>query len=65
MTSSRAKNFAALGRLQVMVPISSSTESNGDTLYEFLVRFPHAQYRYNFEVAPDGKIDGLMLVTVA
>jgi D-alanyl-D-alanine carboxypeptidase len=57
------ENFAALGRLQVMVPISSSTESNGDTLYEFYVRFPHAHYRYNFEVAPDGKIDGLMLVT--
>lgn len=57
------ENFAALGRLQVMVPISSSTESNGDTLYEFLVRYPHAQYRYNFEVAPDGKIDGLGLVT--
>ena len=57
------ENFAALGRLQVIVPISSSTESGGDTLYEFLVRYPRAQYHYDFEVAPDGKIDGIMLVT--
>ncbi len=57
------ENFAALGRLQTMVPISSTTESNGDTLYEFLVRFPRAQYHYDFEVAPNGKIDGIALVS--
>ncbi len=57
------ENFAALGRLQMMVPIASSTESNGDTLYEFLVRYPRAQYHYDFEVAPDGKIDGIALVS--
>ncbi len=55
------ENFAALGRLQVIVPLSSKTESNGDTLYEFLVRYPRAQYHYDFELAPDGKIDGITL----
>ena len=53
------ENFAALGPVQSIVPISSSAESNGDTLYEFLVRYPHAQYHYQFEVTHDGKIDGL------
>ncbi len=57
------ENFASLGRLQVIVPISSSTETNGDTLYEFLVRYPRAQYHYDFEVAPNGKIDGIALVS--
>lgn len=56
------ENIAALGRLQTIVPVSSSAESNGDTLYEFIVHYPHAQYHYHFEVAPDGKVDGLMLV---
>jgi D-alanyl-D-alanine carboxypeptidase len=56
------ENFASLGRLEVIVPLSSTTESNGDTLYEFLVRYPRAQYHYDFEVAPDGKIDGITLV---
>lgn len=56
------ENLASLGRLQAIVPVSSSTETNGDTLYEFLVRFQSAQYRYNFEIAPDGKIDGITLV---
>jgi hypothetical protein len=57
------ENFASLGRLEVIVPISSTTESNGDTLYEFLVRYPRAQYHYDFEVAPDGKVDGITLVS--
>ncbi|MGA8576591.1 MAG: serine hydrolase domain-containing protein [Candidatus Cybelea sp.] len=57
------ENFASLGRLEVIVPISSSTESNGDTLYEFLVRYPRAQYHYDFEVAPNGKVDGITLVS--
>jgi D-alanyl-D-alanine carboxypeptidase len=56
------ENFASLGRLQIIVPLSSTTESNGDTLYEFLVRYPRAQYHYDFEVAPDGKVDGITLV---
>lgn len=56
------ENFAALGRVESIVPISSRTESNGDTLYVFLVRYPRAQYHYNFAVAPDGKIDGIKLV---
>jgi D-alanyl-D-alanine carboxypeptidase len=56
------ENFAALGALQVIVPVSSTTESNGDTLYEFLVRYPRAQYHYDFQVAPDGKVDGITLI---
>jgi D-alanyl-D-alanine carboxypeptidase len=55
-------NFAGLGPLESIVPLSSTTETNGDTLYEFLVRFPRAQYHYDFEVAPDGKVDGITLV---
>lgn len=55
------ENFAALGPLQAIVPIFSTTESNGNTLYEFLVRFPQAQYHYKFVVTPDGKIDGISL----
>jgi len=55
------ENFAALGTLQAIVPISSTTESNGDTIYEFLVRFPRAQYHYRFVLTPEGKVDGLSL----
>lgn len=55
------ENFAALGPLQSIVPISSSAESNGDTLYEFIVRYPRARYHYEFEVTRDGKIDGSSL----
>lgn len=55
-------NFAALGRLQSIVPLSSTAETNGDTLYEFLVSYSRAQYHYEFEVAPDGKVDGISLV---
>jgi CubicO group peptidase (beta-lactamase class C family) len=55
-------NFAALGPLQTIVPISSTTESNGDILYEFLVRYPHEQYHYKFGVTRDGKIDEIALV---
>lgn len=55
------ENFATLGRLESIVPISSTTESNGDTLYEFLVRYPSAQYHYDFVIAPDGKVDGIRL----
>lgn len=57
------ENFGALGRLQTIVPLSSTIETNGDTLYVFLVRYPRGQYHYKFEVAPNGKIDGLTLVS--
>jgi D-alanyl-D-alanine carboxypeptidase len=53
------EDFAALGKLETIVPLSSTTGSNGDTTYEFLVRYPHAQYHYLFVLTPDGKIDGL------
>lgn len=56
------ENFGALGRLQAIVPLSSTTESDGDTLYEFLVSYPRARYHYEFEVAPNGKVDGISLV---
>jgi CubicO group peptidase (beta-lactamase class C family) len=55
-------NFSSLGQLQEIVPVSSTTETNGDTLYDFLVRYPHAEYHYHFEVAPNGKIDGISLI---
>ncbi len=57
-----SSNFAALGKLQSIVPISSTTESNGDTLYEFLVQYPHVRYHYKFGLTKDGKIDELSLV---
>jgi CubicO group peptidase (beta-lactamase class C family) len=56
------EDIAALGKLETIVPISSTTESNGDTLYEFLVRYPHAIYHYRFAVTSNGKIDELELV---
>jgi D-alanyl-D-alanine carboxypeptidase len=55
-------DFAALGKLQTIVPISSTAESNGDTLYEFIVQYPHARYHYRFALTKDGKIDELSLV---
>ncbi|HEY4433745.1 MAG TPA: serine hydrolase domain-containing protein [Candidatus Cybelea sp.] len=54
-------NLAALGPLVSIVPESSTTEQGGDILYEFLVRYRHAQYHYEFELTPQGKIDGLSL----
>jgi CubicO group peptidase (beta-lactamase class C family) len=54
-------NFAAYGKLQTIVPISSTTEPNGDTLYEFVVQYPHDQFHYKFAVTQDGKIDELLL----
>lgn len=55
-------DFAALGKLQTIVPISSTSEPNGDTLYEFIVQYPHARYHYKFALTKDGKIDELSLV---
>ena len=55
------EDFASLGKLQAIVPLSSTTETNGDTLYEFLVRYPSVQYHYKFSVTTDGKIDEILL----
>lgn len=57
-----SSDFAALGKLQTIVPISSTSEPNGDTLYEFIVQYPHARYHYKFALTKDGKIDELALV---
>ncbi len=54
-------NFASLGPLQSIVPVASKAESNGSTMYTFLVHYPAAQYRYNFEVTHDGKINEISL----
>ncbi|HTA38374.1 MAG TPA: hypothetical protein VK760_04835, partial [Candidatus Acidoferrales bacterium] len=54
-------DFAAFGKLQTIVPISSTTEANGVTLYEFVVQYPHDQFHYKFAVTQDGKVDGLLL----
>jgi D-alanyl-D-alanine carboxypeptidase len=56
-----SSNFAAFGKLQTIVPISSTTEPNGDTLYEFIVQYPHDQFHYKFAVSRDGKVDELLL----
>jgi D-alanyl-D-alanine carboxypeptidase len=56
-------DVAALGKLQSIVPVSSSQQTNGDTQYVFVVRFAKAQYHCRFAVTPDGKIDGLYLVS--
>jgi D-alanyl-D-alanine carboxypeptidase len=56
------EDFAALGKLQAIVPISSTNNPN-DTVYEFLVRFPHAvQYHYRFGITKENKIDEIELV---
>jgi hypothetical protein len=56
-----SQNFAALGPLQSIIPLSSTAESNGETSYEFLVRYPHAQYHYDFKLTGQGKVDGIRL----
>jgi CubicO group peptidase (beta-lactamase class C family) len=55
------QNLAGLGPLLSIVPISSTAEADGDTLYEFLVRYRYAQYHYDFELTAQGKIDGIRL----
>jgi hypothetical protein len=54
-------NFAAFGKIQTIVPISSTTEADGSTLYEFVVQYPHDQFHYKFGVTQDGKIYELLL----
>jgi D-alanyl-D-alanine carboxypeptidase len=52
------EDFAALGKLQSIVPIASLTDAAGGTTYEFLVRYPHdRQYHYKFGLTKDNKID--------
>jgi hypothetical protein len=55
-------NFAAFGKPLDIIPIASTTQSDGDTLYEFLVRFQHGQYHYRFGLTPDGKIYEIYLL---
>jgi hypothetical protein len=43
-----------------MVP-AESYQRSGDTVYVFEVKFRRGTFRYDFALAPDGKIDGLLL----
>jgi hypothetical protein len=43
-----------------MVP-EESYQRSGDTVYVFQVKFGRGAFRYDFTLAPDGKIDGLLL----
>jgi D-alanyl-D-alanine carboxypeptidase len=54
-------NFAAFGKLETIVPISSTTQPNGDTMYEFIVQYPHDQFHFKFTVSQDGKVAGFLL----
>jgi CubicO group peptidase (beta-lactamase class C family) len=56
-----SEDVASYGKLESLVPLSSSTNASGSTVYEFIARYPRAQYHYRFSVAKDGKIDGLKL----
>ena len=53
-------DLKGLGPVLSLVPIESFQRS-GDTVYVFDVKFRHAAMRYQFALAPDGKIDGLLL----
>ncbi len=54
-------NFARLGKLLAIVPVGSRAGSDGGTVYEFLVRYPKAQYHYKISITQQGKINGLTL----
>ena len=54
-------NFAALGKPLDIIPISSTSQDAGGTLYEFIVRFQNGRYHYRFGMTPDGKIDEILL----
>jgi D-alanyl-D-alanine carboxypeptidase len=57
------EHFAALGRLQTIVPLSSSADGRGGIVYEFLVRFARgSQYHYQFGITAENKIDEIRLV---
>ena len=53
-------DFKDLGPVLSMVPIESFQRS-GDTVYVFEVKFRAGTFRYQFALAPDGKVDGLLL----
>jgi D-alanyl-D-alanine carboxypeptidase len=53
-------DVASLGPALSLVPVESYQRSD-DTVYVFDVRFRHGAYRFDFTLAPDGKIDGLFL----
>lgn len=53
-------DFKDLGPVLSLVPIESFQRS-GDTVYVFQVKFRAGTFRYQFALAPDGKIDGLLL----
>jgi len=54
-------NFASLGSVKTFVPIASTNDGQGGTVYEFLVRIAHGTYHYKFGVDSTGKIDELLL----
>jgi D-alanyl-D-alanine carboxypeptidase len=54
-------NFASLGKPLAVVPIASTPGTGGDTVYEFLVRYPQFQYHYRLSLTKDGKVDGIVL----
>ena len=56
-------DLKAMGPLISMVPIESY-QSSDDTVYVFDVRFRRGALRYQFKLAPDGKVDGLLLQSV-
>jgi|SRR5579884_168785 len=53
-------DFAAFGPLVSLVP-AESYQRAADTVYVFDVKFRKGAYRFDFTLAPDGKIDGLFL----
>ena len=53
-------DLKGLGPVLSLVPIESFQRS-GDTVYVFEVKFRRGTMRYQFALAPDGKIDGLLL----
>ncbi len=55
-------NFAAYGKLLDIIPISSTSQNGGGTLYEFIVRFQNGRYHYRFGLTPDGKINEILLL---
>ncbi|HET9096465.1 MAG TPA: serine hydrolase domain-containing protein [Candidatus Baltobacteraceae bacterium] len=55
-------DFASYGPVLSLFPVESYQRS-GDTVYVFDAKFRRGVYRYQFTLAPDGKIDGLFLDT--
>lgn len=53
-------DFAAYGPVLAVVP-AQSYQRAADTVYVFDVKFRRGVYRFDFTLAPDGKVDGLFL----